>query len=49
MWMLFDDETVTVVPPSRVEAAIVSEAAYLLFYRRKHPTATHLVHMSLLG
>jgi hypothetical protein len=45
-WMHFDDDVVSVVPEDRVESAIVSEAAYLLFYRRKQLTASNLVNLS---
>ena len=45
-WMLFDDDVVSVVPEARVEASIVSEAAYLLFYRRKQLTPSNLVNLS---
>ena len=38
---------VSVVPPNRVQHAIVSEAAYLLFYRKKQLTPSNLVNLSL--
>ena len=47
VWLLFDDEVVLAVPPDRLEQAIVSENAYLLFYSRRNLTASNVVNLSV--
>ncbi|KAG5180703.1 hypothetical protein JKP88DRAFT_166310, partial [Tribonema minus] len=42
-WLYFDDEFVEELPPARV----VSEAAYVLFYKRRRVTGANLVNTTV--
>ena len=44
MWLQFDDEVVEAIPPR----LIVSEMAYVLFYRKRHITSSNIAKYSTL-
>jgi ubiquitin carboxyl-terminal hydrolase 4/11/15 len=45
-WMCFDDDVVTAVPVDALESTIVTEAAYVLFYRRRQLTSSNIINLS---
>jgi hypothetical protein len=45
-WMCFDDDVVTAVPLDALESTVVTEAAYVLFYRRRQLTSSNIVNFS---